>query len=245
MELRLPSKTSTSLRVAVGLSANGTKEVLKVKKSVLNILILLVLCFSLFPANAFASEAELAWDPPAVSTAVFGYMIHYGTASHGYSAAIDVGNATSYTVSNLLDGKTYYFSVTWYDANHVESEFSGEVSLQTSDTTADVIYHGSCFIATAAFGSYLEPHVKVLRDFRDKSLLTNSLGRAFVNFYYRHSPPVADVIKKHTTLRYATRLALFPIIYSVEYPYLMAVLLIIPAGLVLAYKRRRKVPETS
>ncbi len=99
---------------------------------------------------------------------------------------------------------------------------------------------GSCFIATAAFGSYLEPHVKVLRDFRDRSLLTNSLGQAFVNFYYRHSPPIADVIRKHASLKYATRLALVPVIYSVEYPYLMAVLFIIPAGIGLAYKRRRK-----
>ncbi len=240
---------STSLRAVVGLSANGTKEVLKIKRDVLNIIISLVLCFFLFPANAFAAEAKLAWDPPTVSTDLVGYMIHYGTASRSYSMAIDVGNVTSYTVSNLLDGKTYYFSATANNAAHVESELSGEVSLQTSDNTDDsdgrVVYHGSCFIATAAFGSYLEPHVKVLRDFRDRSLLTNSLGRAFVNFYYRHSPPIADVIKKHATLKYATRLVLFPIIYSIEYPYLMAVLLIIPAALVLAYKRRRKVQENS
>ena len=56
-------------------------------------------------------------------------------------------------------------------------------------------------------------------------MLTNSLGQAFVKFYYRHSPPIADVIRKHASLKYATRLALFPLIYSVEYPYLMAVLL--------------------
>ena len=218
---------------------------------------MLVLSFFLFPANAFASEAKLAWDPPVISTDVFGYMIHYGTASGTYSQAIDVGDRTSYTVSNLLDGKTYYFSVTSYNAAHVESELSGEVSLVTaatiSDTTADSGGGsdggggggGGCFIATAAFGSYLEPHVKVLRDFRDRSLLTNSLGQAFVNFYYRHSPPIADVIRKHALLKYATRLALVPVIYSVEYPYLMGVLLIIPAGIILTYRRRRKVPETS
>ena len=32
---------------------------------------------------------------------------------------------------------------------------------------------GGCFIATAAYGSLMEPHVKILRDFRDKCLRNN------------------------------------------------------------------------
>jgi hypothetical protein len=34
---------------------------------------------------------------------------------------------------------------------------------------------GGCFIATAAFGSYVEPNVKLLRDFRDHYLLTSAI----------------------------------------------------------------------
>jgi hypothetical protein len=97
---------------------------------------------------------------------------------------------------------------------------------------------GGCFIATAAFGSYLDPHIIILRDFRDSYLLTNSLGQAFVNYYYRYSPPIADVINKHESLKSATRWALIPVVYSVEHPYLMTVSLIIPAGIGLAYRRR-------
>jgi hypothetical protein len=70
---------------------------------------------------------------------------------------------------------------------------------------------GACFIATAAYGSYQEPHVWVLREFRDKILLTNSIGKAFVSFYYETSPPIADFISRHDSLRMVTRTALLPL----------------------------------
>ena len=76
---------------------------------------------------------------------------------------------------------------------------------------------GGCFIATAAFGSYMEPDVMVLRHFRDNYLMTNSAGRKFVDFYYKHSPPVADVIAKHEGLRSVTRWALSPLVYGLKY----------------------------
>jgi len=71
---------------------------------------------------------------------------------------------------------------------------------------------GGCFIATAAFGSYMEPNVKVLRDFRDDVLLTNELGRGFVNLYYAYSPPIADFIARHDALRMMVRWSLLPLI---------------------------------
>jgi hypothetical protein len=77
---------------------------------------------------------------------------------------------------------------------------------------------GGCFIATAAYGSYLHPRVQLLRDFRDRVLLTSSPGRAFVAIYYRVSPPLADVIRRHEFLRTMVRLLIAPVVCSVAHP---------------------------
>ncbi|RMF95337.1 MAG: hypothetical protein D6727_10915 [Gammaproteobacteria bacterium] len=78
--------------------------------------------------------------------------------------------------------------------------------------------NGACFIATAAYGSYFEPHVLTLRHFRDEWLLSNAPGRAFVAFYYRHSPPLAAYIADRPALRALVRWALTPVVYAIRYP---------------------------
>jgi len=85
---------------------------------------------------------------------------------------------------------------------------SGEGTTVTSDGGGG----GGCFIATAAYGSLMEPHVKILRDFRDEILLNNSLGKGFVKAYYRYSPPIANFISKHDNLRAVVRLSLLPVV---------------------------------
>ncbi len=71
---------------------------------------------------------------------------------------------------------------------------------------------GGCFIATAAFGSPLERHVQILRDFRDRILLNSSAGKALVNFYYEVSPPIAQTIARNEGLRLMMRVSLMPVI---------------------------------
>ncbi|MBI5584658.1 MAG: fibronectin type III domain-containing protein [Deltaproteobacteria bacterium] len=73
-----------------------------------------------------AEQVTLAWDPNTESD-LAGYRIHLGTASNAYQAVIDVGNQTSFTVTNLNRGASYFFSVTAYNTQGLESDYSNEV----------------------------------------------------------------------------------------------------------------------
>ena len=70
---------------------------------------------------------------------------------------------------------------------------------------------GYCFVATAAYGSYDHPHVRVLREFRDKVLLRSGWGRIFVQSYYRLSPGPANWLARHNGPRAVARLGLWPV----------------------------------
>jgi hypothetical protein len=137
---------------------------------------------------------------------------------------VDIGTTASY--EGLI-------TIAWtYDMSGLEKpeklklyHFNGSdwVNVTTSvDTTNNMVYGqvtslspfllglGGCFIATAAYGSSLDNHVDTLRSFRDQYLETNPLGSAFVSLYYKVSPPMADFIEKHPTLKPIVRAGLMP-----------------------------------
>jgi hypothetical protein len=105
--------------------------------------------------------------------------------------------------------------------------------------TADSGGGGGCFIATAAYGSYMAPDVMALRQFRDRYLLTNGFGRMLVETYYAVSPPIAHFIAQHETLRTATRVVLTPIVFTVKYP-LGSLAIVILAGIAGMFLVRRR-----
>ena len=111
--------------------------------------------------------------------------------------------------------------------NTVSGSSSEDIDLSSDDT---------CFIATAAFGSYLDPHVITLRNFRDRHLLTNPFGKWLVKFYYRHSPPIADYIRTRETLKVIVRSVLTLVVYSIKYPIPTVIVLFIPALLLVRYR---------
>ncbi|HOJ51775.1 MAG TPA: tannase/feruloyl esterase family alpha/beta hydrolase [Syntrophales bacterium] len=69
---------------------------------------------------------------------------------------------------------------------------------------------GGCFIASATYGSYYHPHVRILQSFRDQYLIAFEPGKAFVRWYYQVSPKIAQVIHSHPYLRSIVKIILLP-----------------------------------
>ncbi len=83
--------------------------------------------------------------------------------------------------------------------------------------TANFNHLFSCFIATAAYGSETAEELDVLREFRDTILLSNLPGTGLVTFYYKTSPPMAELISRHDGLRALVRVSFIdPIVKTLD-----------------------------
>jgi len=107
--------------------------------------------------------------------------------------------------------------------------------------------YGMCFIATAAYGTPMAEEIQILREFRDEYLLTNPLGQALVDFYYKVSPPIAEFITEHPSLKPIVRAGLMPAVAMsavavnttpTEKMAIASLLVLISVGAAWATKRR-------
>ena len=76
--------------------------------------------------NLVPVDVTLEWDPNTEPD-LAGYNIYWGYASGDYAFSADVGNQTTYTVTGLIPGMTYYYVATAYDTDGLESDYSDEV----------------------------------------------------------------------------------------------------------------------
>ena len=79
-----------------------------------------------------------------------------------------------------------------------------ETKAKTASREASTESSSSCFVITATMGDPYHPIVDEFRTYRDKKLLTNELGKLFVNFYYKVGPYAASIISKSEILRKLT-----------------------------------------
>jgi hypothetical protein len=192
----------------------------------------------LLTASGVDAAVALTWEPVAGASSYrvhYGVNstdeneIDSGNVTNFKVTGLVNGMSYRFAVSALTQAK-YYVAVVAVDStqNRHTSDFSTEQSLgvgpftqsvQSNDLNAVpeliVAYpplpdNGGCFIATAAYGADWTAEVLVLRDFRDRFLMTNGLGRRFVALYYRFSPPLADKLRGHDMLKAVVRGLLTP-----------------------------------
>jgi len=113
--------------------------------------------------------------------------------------------------SGDVTGTTNPISITMNGDKSITANFSAPTGNGGDDEKSSA-QGGGCFIATAAYGSPLHPHVDILRNFRDKYLMSNKLGREWVDLYYKYSPFVAKIIAKHKALKILAQIHLWPLV---------------------------------
>ncbi len=217
-----------------------------------------------------SSSALVSW---AAVSGVVNYRVFYGLASVdenqidvGDLTSLMVSglqNGTEYRFAvSALAQPVYHFSITVRDntQNANESAFSPESTLaigplaegaQSNELTAipddttpypDLSDRG-CFVATAAFGVNWSTEVLVLRDFRDRFLITNPPGRAFVRWYYRHGPGAAEWIAESDAARSLVRALLWPFVvlalFLLSAPSIVSFGMLLGVFTLIAIRKRR------
>ena len=155
--------------------------------------------------NGDSGNSDGGTNNSAGSRKLFGeddYFVREGQTDDGE----DIGTYTSEI--EAVNPQTVYYVRAYAVLSDGSVIYGNEYVFKTND---------SCFIATAAFGSIDMFGVRMLREFRDRYLLTSKWGRSLVTGYYTISPPLADGIADRPLLRLLTVMFLIPVMVLVTY----------------------------
>jgi YD repeat-containing protein len=161
------------------------------------------------------------------------------------SAAVSSAQSFSYDAAGRLTRVTYPGGTTityGFDANG--DPVSSVVTPTPPSGGGGGGGGGGCFVATAAYGSALDPHVQALRDVRERWLRPHLGGRIAIALYESASPPLAAWIAEREWARSATRWLLAPLVYSAAYPSFALPAWALAAAIACAWWRRRRTPRS-
>lgn len=173
-----------------------------------------------------------SWGSTAVKVRVFASTTNMTEATPGSGLDFQDLNvvANSLTLENsivdgLTNGQRTWFRIAIVDEGMNVSLFFPDAGVESCDVGGDaackyaatpdevlgmLTEDMNCFVATAAYGSSLEPKLNTFREFRFKRLLPYSWGRKFVKWYYHYGPYLARYIHDKPVMRAGARVLLWP-----------------------------------
>jgi hypothetical protein len=176
--------------------------------------------------DAYAADTTIAMNGSYAITANFESVHPEPTAQLTASSTVG-GSVTSpgegtfsYAlgdeVSLVAQAVTGYHFTGWSgDVETVASVDSASTTITMDDSYSIIANFSSgtrCFVTAATYDTPMAADMQTLRDFRDRYLMTNPVGRALVALYYDVSPAMAGFITVHPGLKPAVRVEIAPVV---------------------------------
>ncbi|MBI2604576.1 MAG: hypothetical protein HYW49_00705 [Deltaproteobacteria bacterium] len=215
------------------------------------------LAFTLTPGDErvkVKNESTAPTDPTLLKSVVV--FADRSGSSPGVSAEVarefigSLGSA-EYNIDGLSNEQTYCFSIGYVSnagfISTVPNPLTASRQCATPSQIDGFLNRSTCFVATAAYGTDLDPRLDALRAFRDRVLLNHASGRAFVKWYYSWSPQAAHWLWYRPAARAAVRAALIPVLglahaalWALAHHAALAAITLILAAAFLFLRRRRR-----
>ncbi len=214
-----------------------------------------------FEAVSGDTNLRISWEHPTEDTKDRGdYKVYYkikDSTDEEKTQTTD-GSNTNMLITGLENETTYTIRMSTIDKAGNESDISSLTVDGTPMPVDDFFEYykkhqggedgGYCFIATAAYGSYDNGMVQILRNFRDDYLAQTEIGKQFIKTYYEISPKYAKMIRNNEVLSFTARILLEPVVFYVKFlmyasvfvKYLTLILLSVLYSLYLSSKKQRK-----
>lgn len=153
-------------------------------------------------------QAELFKDNPREVSLIVGalwalveiYDLHPSYSTRQEQAAVKLGELVSYTnmFTSIIKTAT------------AKRKIARNPRAYGALLKAANVRTGNCFVASIAFESRNDPTLILLRAFRDQVLAPHAPGKAFIRFYYRWSPALANRLQHYQWVKSILRKVLPP-----------------------------------
>ena len=195
-------------------------------------------------ATFLTSHPEPVMATLTISSTEGGSVIDPGEGLFSYP----LGTEVSLVAEAASDYQFFYWSGDVNTFADIDDASTTIIMNGDYSVTASFGKPGFCFIATAAYGTPMAEEIEILRKFRDEYLLTNPIGATLVEFYYRVSPPIAQFITAHPSLKPIVRAGLLPAVAmsaivvntTVDAKTIVAVLLVLISTALTVWATRRR-----